>query len=58
MRGEEKMTKSMRRTSYGGPVHNLELGNRLALVVLVRRGACRLAADDRELHVLNLDANE
>ena len=45
-------------TSYWRTVHNLELGNRLALVVLVRWRACCFAPDDRQLHVLDLDAHE
>ena len=47
-----------RRTSYRRAIHNLKLGDRLALVVLVGRGARRLAADDGELHVLDLDAHQ
>ena len=47
-----------RRTSYRRAVHDLELGDRLALVVLVGWGARCLAADDGELHVLDLDAHE
>ena len=58
MRREEGKTKSMQRTSYGSPVHDLELSDRLALVVLVRRGTCRLATDDGELHMFDLDAHE
>ena len=47
-----------RRTSYRRAVHDLELGDRLALVILVGWGARCLAADDGELHVLDLDAHE
>jgi len=39
-------------------VHNLKLCNRLALVVLIRRGTRRLSPDDRELHVLDLDSDQ
>ena len=46
------------RTSYWCTVHDLELGDGLTLVVLVGRRAGRLAADDGELHVLDLDAHE
>lgn len=46
------------RTSHGCTIHDLEFGDGLALVVLVRRCACRLAADDGKLHVLDLDAHE
>ena len=56
MRREEGRTKSMQRTSYGSPVHDLELSDRLALVVLVRRRPSCFAADDGELHVLDFDA--
>lgn len=42
----------------GGAVHDFELGDGLGLVVLVGCGACCLAADDGELHVLDLDAHE
>jgi hypothetical protein len=45
-------------TAYGCAVHNLELGDRLALVILVRWRACCLAPDDRELHVLDLNSNQ
>ena len=42
----------------GGAVHDFKLGDGLALVVLVGRGAGGFAADDGELHVLDLDADE
>lgn len=40
--------------AYGRAVHDLELGDRLALVVLVRWCAGCFAADDGEFHVLDL----
>ena len=45
-----------RRTSYRRAVHDLELGDRLALVVLVRRRPCCFAANNGQFHVLDLDS--
>lgn len=42
----------------GAAIHNLKAHQRLAFVILVGRGAARLAADDRQLHVLDLEAHE
>lgn len=47
-----------RHTSHGRTVHDLKLGDRLTLVVLVRRGPRRLSTDDRKLHVLDLYPDE
>ena len=44
--------------AHGRAVHDLELGDRLRVVVHLRARARGLAADDRELHVLDLDADE
>lgn len=40
------------------PVHDLELCDRLGLVVQVRCRSGRFTTDDRELHMFNLDADE
>lgn len=42
----------------GGAVHDLELGDGLGLVVLVRRGPGGLPTYDGEFHVLDLDPDE
>ena len=47
-----------RLTSYGCTIHDLKLGDSLALVVLVRGRPSCLSADDGQLHVLDLDAYE
>ena len=44
--------------AHGRAVHDLELGDCLRVVVHLRARARGLAADDRELHVLDLDADE
>jgi len=44
--------------SHWRAVHDFELCDRLTLVVLIRRRAGGLAADDREFHVLDFDAHE
>ena len=45
-------------TSDWCTVHDLELRDRLALVVLVWWRARSLATDNRKLHMLDLDADE
>ena len=45
-------------TSHGCAVHDLKFGDGLALVVLIRRRARRLPPYDRQLHVLDLYADE
>lgn len=46
------------RTSHGGTVHDFKLCDGLALVVLIWWRTRRLAADDRQFHVLDFDAHE
>lgn len=45
-------------TLGGGPVHDLVLGDGLALVVLVGTRPRCLSSDDGHLHVLDLDAHQ
>ena len=45
-RGGCPVRRAWKLTAYGRAVHDLKLGDRLALVVLVWRRARRLAADD------------
>ena len=46
------------RTSDWCTVHDFELGDCFALIVLVRGRASRLPTDDGEFHVLDLDSHE
>jgi len=46
------------RTSHGSTIHDFELCDGLALVVLVWWRTRRLAADNGQFHVLDLDAHE
>ena len=45
-------------TSDWSTIHDLELRDCFTLVVLIRSGSGSLSADDRELHVLDLYADE
>ena len=45
-------------TSYWSTIHDLELGNRFALIILVRWRAGRLPPDDGKFHMLDLDTYE
>ena len=45
-------------TSYWSTIHDLELGNRFALIILVRWRAGRLPPDDGKFHMLDLDTDK
>lgn len=57
-KASEEESDGDRFTANGSTVHDLEFGDGLGFVVLVRSCTCCLAANNGKFHVLDLDADE